>query len=366
MNPNDSDGHQVGNDLNSQQSNTFTPRVGDAVNAPQTIISSTPDSEDKKENSITRAFGGHSRASQIAAQANSHPSALRQNAPEFFQQSMQQQDVILNAAAEQKAKGKKGLIIGGIIGAIALVAVVIVVVLIAIPNSPSDTDDVKLAEYQTFLENSITTVEKYDQLLTAAEEEAIGLQTGITDEEYEEVKESLNNNLEEIKTLNNSIADNLGLKYGNSETQEQITSLEKELADSLNARLAIYEKYQTVYLALYDVYKSNGSDEAISNFAQVAGDSNYAVAVVSLMRDFYNNRRTFQQTWINNDCNNQQSTPVCASLIDSILVSEQEYNTDTNISKLFASYSEDLGKDPTEIIREIQAIIETEQKNEEL
>lgn len=78
MNPNDTDGHQVGNGLGAEQpntfapntgaipnagtseafsapqQNTFTPNTGDAFNAPQApIISSFPDPEDKKENSIT-------------------------------------------------------------------------------------------------------------------------------------------------------------------------------------------------------------------------------------------------------------------------------------------------------------------------
>ena len=108
MNPNDTDGHQVGNGLGVEQPNTFTTNTGDAFNAPQApIISSSPDPEDKKENSITRAFGGRSRASKIAAQAPVQPSSLRQNAPDFFQQSMQQQDIVLNAAAEKKQKSKK-------------------------------------------------------------------------------------------------------------------------------------------------------------------------------------------------------------------------------------------------------------------
>ena len=125
MNPNDMDGHQVGNGLGAQQPNTMAPNPGSSFDAPQApIISSSPDPEDKKENSITRAFGGRSRASKIAAGAPSQfaaqPSALRQNAPDFFQQSMQQQDIVLNAAAEKKQKSKKGLLIGGIISGVAL------------------------------------------------------------------------------------------------------------------------------------------------------------------------------------------------------------------------------------------------------
>ena len=145
MNPNDTDGHQVGNGLGVEQPNTFAPNTGDAFNAPQApIISSSPDPEDKKENSITRAFGGRSRASKIAAQAPVQPSNLRQNAPDFFQQSMQQQDIVLNNEAEQKAKGKKGIIIGGIIGGvafIALIAVTIAVISVSLSvfSSPSMT-----------------------------------------------------------------------------------------------------------------------------------------------------------------------------------------------------------------------------------
>ena len=159
MNPNDTDGHQVGNGLGAEQpntfapntgaipntvtseafsalqQNTFTPNTGDAFNAPQApIISSSPDPEDKKENSITRAFGGRSRASKIAAQAPVQPSRLRQNAPDFFQQSMQQQDIVLNNEAEQKAKGKKGLIIGVIIGGVALLACAILLIVTFVPH----------------------------------------------------------------------------------------------------------------------------------------------------------------------------------------------------------------------------------------
>ena len=133
MNPNDTDGHQVGNGLGAQQPNTMTPNPGSSFDAPQApIISSSPDPEDKKENSITRAFGGRSRASKIAAQAPVQPSNLRQNAPDFFQQSMQQQDFILDAAAEQKKKSKKGLLIGGIIGGVALILICLIVLTISL------------------------------------------------------------------------------------------------------------------------------------------------------------------------------------------------------------------------------------------
>lgn len=375
MNPNDTDGHQVGGGLGNQQPSTFTPNPGSAFNAPQApivgnsempqapIISSTPDPDDgKQSSSITRAFGGRTRADRIAAQAPAQPSALRQNAPEFFQQGMQQQDIIMNAAAEQKAKSKKGLLIGGIVGAIAVVAAIIAVVVMVIPHSSPSTTDAKLEEYEDFLEASIATINKYDALLQAADDESIGLQTGITEEVYKKSKESLNKDLEEIKALSSTLEDNLGLKFGDSETQEKISALEKELVDSLSSRLSVYEKYKEVSLALNEVYRANGSDESIASFVKTAGDSDYTKAVANKMQGYYTKKRTYLQTWKSNDCNNKQSLPVCASLTDEMLTLDREYNQDSTLSKLFASYNGKLGKDPVKIIRDIQTIIETEQK----
>ena len=199
MNPNDTDGHQVGNGLGAQQPNTMTPNPGSSFDAPQApIISSSPDPEDKKENSITRAFGGRSRASKIAAQVPVQPSNLRQNAPDFFQQSMQQQDIVLNAAAEKKQKSKKGLLIGGIIGGVVLLGAIIAIVYIAILPNGGVKSDAKIAEYRESLENGISTVEKYDSLLQAAKDNSIGLQVGITNQQYESDEKSLEENLNNI------------------------------------------------------------------------------------------------------------------------------------------------------------------------
>ena len=222
MNPNDTDGHQVGNGLGVEQPNTFAPNTGDAFNAPQApIISSSPDPEDKKENSITRAFGGRSRASKIAAQAPVQPSNLRQNAPDFFQQSMQQQDIVLNAAAEKKQKSKKGLLIGGIIGGVVLLGAIIAIACIAILPNGGVKSNAKIAEYKEFLENGISTVEKYDSLLQAAEDNSIGLQTGITNEQYESDKKSLEENLNNIIKFRDSLEDNLGIIVNDKDAQEK-------------------------------------------------------------------------------------------------------------------------------------------------
>ena len=176
MNPNDTDGHQVGNGLGAEQPNIFTPSIGNAVNIPQSTISSIPDPENQKENSINRAFGGRSRADKIAAQAAVHPSALRQNAPEFFQQSMQQQDIILNAEAEQKKKSKKGLLIGGIIGGVALILICLIVLTISLLSREvllSEKDKNAISAWNALANFMLTEKESEYQLDTSKDYEDI-------------------------------------------------------------------------------------------------------------------------------------------------------------------------------------------------
>ena len=226
MNPNDTDGHQVGNGLGVEQPNTFAPNTGDAFNAPQApIISSSPDPEDKKENSITRVFGGRSRASKIAAQAPVQPSNLRQNAPDFFQQSMQQQDIVLNATAEKKRKSKKGLLIGGIIGGVALVLIVTLVVITSliqsnvsdpkqiIINTLDESDVASINSFESQLlhiyNNEITTKDIFtDDFKTAVEKGVTSYQNvynGLTSNESNLAKHSDN---EKISTIINKMREN--------------------------------------------------------------------------------------------------------------------------------------------------------------
>lgn len=248
MNPNDPDGHQVGNDLNSQQGNTFTPRVGDAVNAPQTIISSTPDSEDKKESTITRAFGGRSRASQIAAQANSHPSALRQNAPEFFQQSMQQQDVILNAAAEQKAKSKKGLIIGGIVGGALILIVAVVAIISSITSNPVATPEETLKA--ALVEEDVVAVSNLESGLLHLYNNEIG-DTDIFSAEFKD-------RVETGVSAYRKIYDSLQEKSKQFEGYELKEDIDKVLS-AMSINIEHYETAGKNYLLIYDAIVNNDS-----------------------------------------------------------------------------------------------------------
>ena len=189
MNPNDTGGHQVGGGLGNQQPSTFTPNPGSAFNAPQApivgnseipqapIISSTPDPDDGKQNSsITRPFGGRTRADRIAAQAPAQPSALRQNAPEFFQQGMQQQDIILSTEAEQKKKIKKGLLIGGIIGGVALILICLIVLAISLSSREvllSEKDKNAISAWNTLANFMLTEKESEYRLDTNKDYENI-------------------------------------------------------------------------------------------------------------------------------------------------------------------------------------------------
>ena len=370
MNPNDTDGHQVGNGLGAQQPNMMTPNPGSSFDAPQApIISSSPDPEDKKENSITRAFGGRSRASKIAAQATptqfeAQPSPLRQNAPEFFQQGMQQQDIILNAAAERRQKSKKGLLIGGVVGGIAVVAIIAVVVVSKVLPKSSNINTAEINQYKEFLERGIEVVGKYDDLLQAAEEDSIGFQVGITDEDYKKSNDDLTNNFNEIVSFKESLAKNLDIKIDDKNTKKRINELEEELVSSLDSRIAIYEKYKNTALALNDVYLSGGSNKSIETLSKTS-NSEYLEPTIATIQDFYSKKKSLMKKWSNNDCDNNQEKTFCASLTESILELDSTYNTDKSLAKLFASYNNQDGRAPKTIMSEIVTIIEEMEENEE-
>lgn len=132
----------------TQNTNIFSTDVNH-YNVPQApIISSSPDPESPKDNSISKVFGGRSRADQIAAQAQ--PSNLRQNAPEFFQQNMQQQDIILNTEAKHRQKSRKKTILGITIGTVVLIGIIALILVVSLLDSNS-TENIAAATTQSLL-----------------------------------------------------------------------------------------------------------------------------------------------------------------------------------------------------------------------
>ena len=295
MNPNDTDGHQVGNGLGVEQPNTFAPNTGDAFNAPQApIISSSPDPEDKKENSIARVFGGRSRASKIAAQAPVQPSNLRQNAPDFFQQSMQQQDIVLNAAAEKKQKSKKGLLIGGIIGGVALVLIVTLVVITSliqsnvsdpkqiIINTLDESDVASINSFESQLlhiyNNEITTKDIFtDDFKTAVEKGVTSYQNvynGLTSNESNLAKHSDN---EKISTIINKMRENT--KQYNSAKENYLLAYDAFINDNKTKLDDISDP--KVKKSALDLYKSIQELDAISAAYKAIDCSNAKVIIPS-------------------------------------------------------------------------------------
>lgn len=273
MNPNDTDGHQVGNGLgveqpntfapntrdvgnafNAPQQNTFAPSTGDVFNAPQApIISSTPDPEDKKESSITRAFGGRSRASKIATQAPAQPSALRQNAPDFFQQSMQQQDLAYNAAAEQKAKSKKGLLIGGIISGVALLAIAaVVVVSVAITsNSKPYPDGLPVADAKDIFTNkNIEAIDSLETTIANMPQTAMYIKPGVDiSKNYKSTIESIQNLVDTYEKVYNELLNYEAIQYS-EESAQYFADAKEKMAKMLPIYKEIVERYKLVLTAM--------------------------------------------------------------------------------------------------------------------
>lgn len=259
MNPNDTDGHQVGNGLGAQQPNIMTPNPGSSFDAPQApIISSSPDPEDKKENSITRAFGGRSRASKIAAQATptqfeAQPSPLRQNAPEFFQQGMQQQDIILNAAAEKRAKSKKGLLIGGIIGGVALLAIVtIVVISVAITsNNKPYPDGLPVANAKDiFTDKNIEAIGSLETTIANMSQTAMYIKPGVDiSKNYKSTIESLQNLIDTYEKVYNELLNYEAIQYS-EESAQYFADAKEKMAKMLPIYKEIVERYKLVLTAM--------------------------------------------------------------------------------------------------------------------
>lgn len=274
MDPNDMDGHQVGNGLgagqpntgmapntgaspnvgqafSAEQPNTFAPSTSNAYNAPQApIISSSPDSEDKKESSITRAFGGRSRASKIAAQAPVQPSPLRQNAPEFFQQGMQQQDVAFNMAAEQKAKSKKGLLIGGIIG-VGLLIIVTIVTAVTLTAKPSATEPKQIV-LSTLNESDVSKINNFESSILHIYNGEINSNDIFT----KEFKIAVEDGVNAYHKIYNGLTTNSDYLSKHASKDKIDTIIQK-----MSTNIKQYEAAKDNYLIIYDAFTNSDSSK---------------------------------------------------------------------------------------------------------
>ncbi len=270
MNPNDMDGHQVGNGLGAQQPNTMAPNPGSSFDAPQApIISSSPDPEDKKESSITRAFGGRSRASKIAAGAPSQfaaqPSTLRQNAPDFFQQSMQQQDIVLNAAAEKKQKGKKGLLIGGIIGGVALALIVSLVVITSLTQS--DVSDPKQIIINTLDESDVASINSFESQLLHIYNNEITTKDIFTDD----FKTAVEKGVTSYQNVYNGLTSNESDLAKHSDN-EKISTIINKMRENTKQYNSAKENYLLAYDAFINDNKTKLDDISDSKVKKSAQD----------------------------------------------------------------------------------------------
>ncbi len=113
-----------------------------------------------------------------------------------------------------------------------------------------------------------------------------------------------------------------------------------------------------------EVYKTRGSNDAIDALSKV-DNNDYLDMTVAVIDNYYSERVALNQRWLNNNCSNIPDTQVCSSTLESIARLDESYNKDENLSKFLASYTSGLEKDPANIMREILAILEEEEANEE-
>lgn len=315
MNPNDTDGHQVGNGLGAEQpntfapntgaipntvtseafsapqQNTFTPNTGDAFNAPQApIISSTPDPEDKKESSITRAFGGRSRASRIAAEAPAQPSNLRQNTPDFFQQGMQQQDLAYNATAEQKAKSKKGLLIGGIVGGVALLVIAIVAISVAITsNNKPYPNGLPVADAKdTFTDENVEAIDSLETTITSMSKTAMYIKPGVDiSKNYKSTIESLQNLVDTYEKVYNELLNYEAIQYS-EESAQYFADAKEKMAKMLPIYKEIVERYKLVLTAM-------SGEASLDTLSSLPGYDKKIKEDLDVVVQFTNLNKTYQK-----------------------------------------------------------------------
>ncbi len=364
MNPNDMDGHPVGENPVPQNPDIWASKNGgeqDSVvqnadpgyyDAPQAIISSEPEPSTSNAGSTNSFLSSRSNRRQRAVES----SKFRQNAPEFFQQNMAQQDIIINSRNEQAAANKKKLFLFGGIG-LGVIALIVALILIIPALTGGNSEASQLDELQAFLNDESASVYKYDTLLKAAGEDSYALQAGISDEEYESSKSELNSNFDSVKKFQEKLASFKNVSAGNEELDKKLKDSIADLSTSLEKSVVSYEKYKNTIIALNDVYKNYGSEESIKNFSEVS-DSQYASYVTETITQFYSFNNSFGERWMSGDCNNKYQTTYCTTLLAEKLTVEENYNNDTNLAKLLKSYNPQDIELPSSKIAEVLGVID--------
>ncbi len=278
---------------------------------PQTT---TPNAQDFTPNtqfasrSTSKFFGGRRRASRIAADANlSNPSQYNnQNAPAFFNQAMQQNDMAAVAQAEERKRKNKILKTVGISIVGVLVIAISAVSIAKVISSNSE------AEERTRIENIREDIGKNLDESRVADLEDFFYNTysekidseGLISKKYDDfflIDENTMSNLEEYfnsydtKSLNTSEKDKL--KEVNSTISSKKDTYTKLFAGAKLLRGVIKNESQ----AINDIKKLN-SDK----LSKIANDIKEAIVISEDSEEKYKTAR----------CYNDETTSVCKTIIE--------------------------------------------------
>lgn len=295
----------------------------------QPIISSAPEpQENVQQTNASKFFGGRSRASQIAA--STPTTNYRQNAPEFFSQAMNQNDIVLADAQEQKEKSKKTIKMAGIIGGIALVAIIAVVAVISLTGSLKGNEGPSTeAEIKENLATKLDETRIYDleNVLLQAYNGNINPGEYVSEEAYIHLsggKQILN----DIETYFNN--------YGTKNLKESEIVIINSIKDEIKNRKANYEKIIDGSILLYKAVEENDST------SQKTLKEHSSADVKRIYESIYkakNESDKLDEQYTAAKCYDSEATPTCQAIVTSMNEHDDVLSSEFLISEFLQAYA---------------------------
>lgn len=259
-------------------------------------------------------------------------------APSYFQEAAN--DIAYESYVEKKSK--KPLIIGISVAVAVLIAVIIVVTIM--PKATNSADEI--ASLRELTNDSYSSVSYFEDMIKMAK---LGIHRfsaeAITEDQYKATKEESANNLAKVKEFREKLNSQNNIKTIDEGTSESIQGQVDSLKKILDSRMPVYEKYASITSAMYHIYYTHASDEAINDL-KASYDSDSVREIAGITKNYYAKHTEYSKNHYANGCNNHPNTATCLAITQSILNLTDAYTQDKTLNNVM------LGLVPKSIIEE--------------
>lgn len=326
-----------------------------------TAISSGPSLSASNSNSERNRFNFGSR--RFRDTKSSQPSTpMFAGAPDYFNQAAG--DIELSGYETEK-KNKKPFIIGG-----AILAAIIVVVCVAIfvPKSINSSSVKKYEDLKQLVADYSESVNYYEAFINGAKNNVFSLLPDmVTEEKYNATNTELSSNYAKIGEFKQKLD-----KVGTVDIVDDGTSLNIKdqvngLKSALNDRIAVYEEYSKVLTALNKAYYNQADNSSIEELKNSFSDQKVGADISTKVKNYYSQRKGYDDSLEANGCYVQQNTTKCQSIIQKISDLGDSYSADHSLSvALYGIVPEKTaGNSPTQFMNVIiNATIKKDDANE--